>query len=436
MDVSRQPLFHWVRILRPPGASRAVAHMDTSGPQLATFRRGRSYFIPHFDGLRGAGALVVFLAHIAVAFFPSLTSGQVDMSGLTALSRLSRTPVNLLTAGNFAVCVFFVLSGYVMAQMMSRTGESFPAVSVRRYLRLALPALASCLISAALLRAHLYFNQSVAPLTGSTWLKQWFDFPGSLREALKEGALSIFRLPTSVYNSNLWTMYTELWASILIFALFLLARTRTMRFVMLLIMLAYFRDQYAFVCFTCGAIWHQLHTYSEAQESLEGNRVVKLIRMSRGAAVSTIMVALGFFLGSYPDFAPFSPGGRLYAWLPHPTVTFAYWYHAFGAMLVVYFLGTSLGFRRLFSSRPMLFLGRISFSLYLIHLPLICSFGCWWFAVLQPLGSYNGMATLTVVTLIPAGIVTAMLFYKLVDLPALELSRRTSRLIDGRLGKD
>jgi hypothetical protein len=29
-----------------------------------------------------------------------------------------------------------------------------------------------------------------------------------------------------------------------------------------------------------------------------------------------------------------------------------------------------------------------------------------------------------------------MLFYKLVDLPALELSRRTSRLIDGRLGKD
>jgi peptidoglycan/LPS O-acetylase OafA/YrhL len=43
-----------------------------------------------------------------------------------------------------AVDVFFALSGYVMAMLARRSSETLPALSIRRYIRLALPAEASC----------------------------------------------------------------------------------------------------------------------------------------------------------------------------------------------------------------------------------------------------------------------------------------------------
>jgi len=60
----------------------------------------------YLDGLRGCAACVVFFAHILIAL---------------------NSQLNALFNGNAAVCVFFVLSGYVLTDLARRSGLSFPA---------------------------------------------------------------------------------------------------------------------------------------------------------------------------------------------------------------------------------------------------------------------------------------------------------------------
>jgi len=73
------------------------------------------------DGLRGLTAITVFLAHFFVAFFPRgfdhLYPGlQTSPATDGTIEHILRLPfISILWNGNF-VCIFFVLSGYVLSR--------------------------------------------------------------------------------------------------------------------------------------------------------------------------------------------------------------------------------------------------------------------------------------------------------------------------------
>ncbi|WP_443147193.1 acyltransferase family protein [Paenibacillus sp. KACC 21273] len=73
--------------------------------------------LKYLDGLRGLAALIVVISHFVVAFYPSLYNGSIDSVHTQKSLELwiSKSPFNLFYNGNFAVCVFFVLSGYVLS---------------------------------------------------------------------------------------------------------------------------------------------------------------------------------------------------------------------------------------------------------------------------------------------------------------------------------
>lgn len=380
-------------------------------------RQTPNHFIPYFDGLRGLAALVVFFGHMACSLYPALTSGDPDLSGLSILPDLARTPFSLLTASNSAVCIFFVLSGYVMSMVANRSGESFIAISTRRYLRLAGPAVGSCILSAWLLKHHLYFNQSVAGLTGSAWLKQWFLFDGHYRVALIEGLRGIFENPNSTYNSSLWTMYVELWGSLAIFSTYYLVKNKSLRlvsFVLACLIAAKLYNRYEFFCIFAGAISFNLHQLFKLQ-------------FWQGW-MSTACVLIGIFLCSYPDFAPNGHGGIIYNWIG--TSYRATSYHALGGVFIVHFMHQSTLFKNFFSSPLLLWLGKVSFALYLIHLPVICSLGSGLIALLHPVLTYNQMTIIVVLCTGVASLSLAQLYERTVDTSFVQLGRWLSKKID------
>ncbi|MDQ1276051.1 MAG: hypothetical protein QG610_1626 [Euryarchaeota archaeon] len=68
--------------------------------------------INYLDGLRGIAAINVMIMHFFVALAPAMVYGSKYPSHFGSLdSVFSTTPLGLIGAGNFSVCIFFVLSG-------------------------------------------------------------------------------------------------------------------------------------------------------------------------------------------------------------------------------------------------------------------------------------------------------------------------------------
>jgi peptidoglycan/LPS O-acetylase OafA/YrhL len=107
----------------------------------------------HLDAIRGAAALVVLLGHTRDLFFSSLTGKPADVS--LAASTQEKVPTLAgsgdpkITIGNEAVMVFFVLSGYLVGgsvlKSLKRNTWSWKSYLIKRLTRLwvvLLPALA------------------------------------------------------------------------------------------------------------------------------------------------------------------------------------------------------------------------------------------------------------------------------------------------------
>jgi peptidoglycan/LPS O-acetylase OafA/YrhL len=102
-----------------------------------------------------------------------------------------------------------------------------------------------------------------------------------------------------------------------------------------------------------------------------------------------------------------------------------YW-HSIGAVMIMGGLLHSDGLQKIFGSKPARFLGDISFTLYLIHIPILCSLTSWLILWLQGYGRVGGAAITAFVTVaVVIGVSAALSRY--VDGGAIRISRAAGR---------
>ena len=118
--------------------------MDTPTTQLDPGPIDR---LREIDGIRGWAAFSVMCVHI-VGQFNDIVPG------------LQNAATRILLNGDFDVIVFFVLSGDALSASYWRTGRQRDVVQlgVKRYSRLTIPILASCLLMYALIELGLAFT--------------------------------------------------------------------------------------------------------------------------------------------------------------------------------------------------------------------------------------------------------------------------------------
>jgi peptidoglycan/LPS O-acetylase OafA/YrhL len=130
--------------------------------------RGR---LSSLDGLRGLAALVVVLHHTLLASEPTL-AGPYNVGPFPADGSvgwlLTYTPLHILWAGPEFVVVFFVLSGFVLSLPCASGGRRPRIASFypSRFVRLYLPVWAALAFAAVL---HVAVSHAALP-TGSWWL--------------------------------------------------------------------------------------------------------------------------------------------------------------------------------------------------------------------------------------------------------------------------
>lgn len=367
--------------------------------------------IDYLDGVRGVACLMVFLQHFMWIFYPASIEGlSSPIQGKFDLF-IIRTPFNLYCNGNFAVTIFFVLSGFVLSYPFFKNVriEFIIASMIKRIPRLFVPILASILFSVALLHAHCFYNIQAYAYTHSPWLMRASNIiPDWL--AIFPIALHSLTVPQgdTVYNLVLWTMPIELYGSFLVFLLLLTFWAGWSRWIVYACLVALFWNSYLLM-FLGGLILSDLKcNYPRALQ----------IIFSKYTNIPYFTII--FIFGAYPFFViPCSFYEHLqWGGLNYQNA------HMLAAFLLLGIVIKSSVLQTFFTRRPVLFLGHISFSFYLIHNLIFFSFGSFIFIVLSGHVTYFLASLIACISTPMLALLLAFIMTQLVDRPSVKLSQK------------
>lgn len=364
-------------------------------------------------GLRGLAALIVVINHFVVGFYPALYSGNINevhiTNGIEVI--ISKSPLNLIYQGNLSVCIFFVLSGFVLSYNFFKhvNHEIIVDGAVRRYFRLFLPVMFSMIIVYILMRLSLFFNIKAAKVTYSSWwLGKFWSFKESIFDVLKQGLVQVFFRYSSKYNTVLWTMTYEFYGSLLVYAIISIIGNIRNRYVFYMVATVLLLKTY-YLAFVIGVILSDISVNTSVFKNINN----KLI--------TTIFLILGLFLGSYPS--GISVDDTIYSFMKISFLDPVRFYHIIGAFLIMINVLCSKRIANILSSRIFLFLGDISFSMYLIHTIIIGTLSSYMILMLTKFFSYNISFIITFITSIVLIIYLSIIMYKHVDLKGIEYSK-------------
>ncbi len=359
--------------------------------------------LTELDALRGIAALLVLACHVGqivphdLAFLP----GRVQH----ILFHL--TPLRVVEFGRPAVLFFFVLSGYVLARALLLGGSpGFLPYAVQRSIRLGLPVIASVLAS-ALLGLWLAGRAPAAE-----WgMSEIFAWPSSLNGG--RVALEALLLPPDgelATNEALWSLVHE-WRLSLLLPLALAFRGRVA----------------AFAAAVAAVTWLGLVLGAAMDRAILGAHLAGSV-----AATLYFAAAIGVGAGMAMQFGagvpPLSRATRAgMAALMVLAFSTASDFAAYAGSALLILLARQPGRVRDLLRRPALqWLGRRSFSLYLVHLPvLMAAIHLGWDRLGRSWIALAGIA---------AALVATMVFHQLVEAPSRRLARQAERALSSRRG--
>jgi len=311
---------------------------------------------------------------------------------------LTYTPLHLFWAGPEAVIVFFILSGFVLVRLTRRSSFRWRSYYPSRMMRLYLPLWVALLIAVGIeemavpslqhgwnwwLRAHALINAS----------------PGSLLRN------AIVYEPQSWLLTPLWSLKWEIFFSLLLpLTLLLGGRWRLLAVGQLLVVFGAIAlgarthdDALIYLpMFLVGGLMAQHEVMLKRTAHTLGILAWLLVA---GAAAFLITCSWTFHQPTNPSFIPLETGGA--------------------ALVVVLFafcpFATRVGERS-----SVQWLGRIAFSLYLIHEPIIVAT-----AFALPQSARNVWLPLLIA--LPIVFAASWLFYRLVEGPSHRISQRLAR---------
>lgn len=369
--------------------------------------------INYLDGLRGIAAINVMIMHFFILLVPAIIYSDRMPSHFGGLEQLfSSTPLGLIGAGNFSVCIFFVLSGYVLTYKYFRTKDKKIIISgaVRRYIRLFVPVFAAIILAFLLASTGVfhYYIETVM-ISGNNNYANYWTFTPDIVDAVKQAIWGSFFAGEDTYNPVLWTMTIEFYGSMLVFAMALLFGVQRTRWTFYLAAAVLFFNSYYFA-FVIGMVLADTFNSKTSMFKTDNKIILSILLIS------------GLFLGSYPVGTV--TNDSLYGFLNNglfqtPKLT----YHILGASMIMYVLLNSRWLQNIFSSSVPVFLGKISYSLYLIHFLVISSFTCALFLFLHSVFSYGTAVFISCFLSVLLIIPLSYLFYKYVDMVGVRISK-------------
>jgi peptidoglycan/LPS O-acetylase OafA/YrhL len=369
------------------------------------------------DGLRGIAALVVLICHsfllkteLALAY---LNPAAIESGTIWWWAAFS--PLHVLWAGTEAVYLFFILSGYVLTLPFARgTDRGWIGYFPKRLIRLYVP------VWGAFALAVMWIN--VLPRRFAEGTNGWLQaHQPELTGSMVRSDLLLFPYP-GFSNSALWTLRYEVMFSMLL-PIYVLVGIRfpklnLLKAVGLMGAIVYFSEfqssfRFYLPMFGLGVLM-----------AVEHERLAKLgaaihnLRYSKWVWAGLSIAAL-LMLNSYWTVRGLNRDINTLAFQLRTALVLM----MLGGCLLI-FVAVQCSERSWLATRPARWLGTRSFSLYLVHEPIVVST-----AVLLGAG-YNPALAMAVA--VSVSLVIAELFHRVIERPSQRLGKAVERKIGSR----
>jgi peptidoglycan/LPS O-acetylase OafA/YrhL len=381
------------------------------------------------DSLRGLASLSVVFHHCLMVF-PIFLAANFHQLGNFWLP--SNSPLHLFWAGHEAVILFFVLSGFVLSlPFLNNRAPKYPVYMVRRICRIYIPYIFSILVSVTLF--ILIKKTFVAELTD--WFRgMWSADPFNTQTIMS--FLFMFGKNTHNLNTVTWSLVHEMrislvfpliiipiikwnWkksiiiglSTLLCFMLFFLKLSRVYMYdENLSFLLKTISDTFYFGSFfIIGAIFAKYRAPIKSYvESLEWKTRIAFSGFGLFLYLSEWLIpGIGFLKYN---------GSTLETTVATTALDMGI---ALSILILFSFAVSSFKLQSLLKNRLLLYLGKISYSLYLIH-PIVLLTFVYLMNGILPMG--------TLIIFVPViSVLLAGVMYKLIEKPSMAFGKRLTK---------
>lgn len=345
----------------------------------------------YLDGVRGFAALMVYCGHHQLWAHEGNGAQEIfeNAYGSKAHYYFACLPGvrTFFSGGHFAVSVFFVLSGYVLAvkplSLIQRgefkvLGDNLSSALFRRWLRLHLPVICTTFTYMTIL--HLFRIRAI-PETKSTYFEEvtnWYKEFKNFSFVFRGGGD-----PWFTYNFHAWSIPVEFRGSIVVYTVLLAfsrfsANARLCGYLFLIFYFLYIADGWFCALFVAGMLLCELDLAAQIDEM---PAILTKLRPWKKPIFYTLF-AISIYLGGVPShnsdlqILRDSPGWHYLAALKPQAVYDYKWFYLFwAATLVVAAISRIAPLRSFFEWPFNQYLGRVSFAFYLVHGPVLWVLG-------------------------------------------------------------
>jgi peptidoglycan/LPS O-acetylase OafA/YrhL len=363
------------------------------------------------DSLRGIAALCVVLHHL---FW--LWGDEVLSRSSASFRGLIKILLQPIAAGHEAVILFFLLSGLVLSiPALQGKPQPYPVFLIRRVFRIYFPYLI------ALMLAVIGDSLLSGSVTGSDWFhKSWLTPPH--RSDVLQHIAFLGSFNTDLFDPPIWSLVHEMRISLIFPALCGLALAMKPTRLLLVSFIV------SSACIFCGPRFPEYSSYVSSLHYTaffvagicifhNSQRIrERFVRLSGDSKY--VLLCFALLIYAYP--------GQLFTIdqsLAHQIDLQAAvdWLTAIGASLFIVFALNSARVGKILLSRPVLWLGQMSYSLYLVH----------FIVLLVLVHVFYGKVNITVLLslFLVSSLAAARIFFIAVERPCMNLGRKLSKLI-------
>ncbi|KFC86003.1 acyltransferase [Hafnia alvei] len=369
------------------------------------------------EGIRGLACLMVLLSHLMLMTFPYLQSGIDKDASFHVEKLLYNLPIGFIYSGSAAVYIFFTLSGFILTYAITKNDniqESALKMLSSRYFRLMIPSGISILI--CYLMANYYDHSSFY----LPWIEGTFWNKGkSFIDAIFNAVFGTMLFGDKSYNVVTWTMQVEFYGSLLIFTTIPLINTLKRKSLILaitsLIFVIYSPASIgtSYACFFVGSIIF----YAQKIQS----KIIPFVLIISGLYLA------GFRFGS--ESYVFIERLKLLE-IPYLKIYPYFMSNMLAGALIVYSLTKSDVFKIITDNKFSVWLGKVSFSAYLIQIPIFYSISqSIYYILLENDVNLLAVKFITIITSLFVVYSVSEIFYRLIDMSSVKASRRIGNIL-------
>lgn len=390
------------------------------------------------DSLRGLAAFIVVIHHCLLTFIVFFAAYNHELVSSSIVRLLNDSPLHILWAGSESVILFFILSGFVLSlPFLNNKTTTYKNYFIKRFCRIYLPYIFTMFLSIILFNL-LKVDNPIAYL--SSWFNEMWSTPLTLKSAFSY--LLMVGFDTHNFNTVTWSLIHEMRISIFFPLVMIpilkydwkkslligLLTTYSLWFIFVVASLVIKIDDLSFILKSIGDTFYYCSFFVIGAVFAKYKDSIKNFYNRQSTMSKTFIIIFAVLMYSIewivPGLGELKTSSGIYFIILRTFINLCV---TIAILILFMFALNAAKLQRKLQNKKLVYLGKISYSLYLIH-PIV---------LLSSVYILKGFLPIElIVASVPlVSVLIASIMYKLIEEPSISLGRKLIKKSQNKLKK-